>query len=135
MAAKDKENKALELLKQFFKLSKGNQGIVMLNFDKSFIIIKIMGFICKSLSDFLDMVSKWVNLCTKPILCYVYHFILGNYKSKSEFVLTSEIEKEIGPEAPTHLRTKVIKELSEAAISHHVHLEDVSFTYKLGLGR
>lgn len=43
--------------------------------------------------------------------------IAGNYKSREDFTLTHDIEKEISPDSPVHHRTKAIKELSDAVLN------------------
>ncbi|EFN68657.1 Tuberin [Camponotus floridanus] len=63
MNSKDKDNKTLDKLKQFFRINK------------------------------------------------------GNYKSREDFTLTHDIEKEISPDSPVHHRTKAIKELSDAVLN------------------
>lgn len=42
---------------------------------------------------------------------------LGNYKSREDFTLTHDIEKEISPESPVHHRTKAIKDLCDAVLN------------------
>ncbi|KMQ94107.1 tuberin-like isoform x2 protein [Lasius niger] len=41
----------------------------------------------------------------------------GSYKSREDFTLTHDIEKEISPDSPVHHRTKAIKELSDAVLN------------------
>ncbi|KYM81590.1 Tuberin [Atta colombica] len=41
----------------------------------------------------------------------------GSYKSREEFTLTYDIEKEISPDSPVHHRTKAIKELRDAVLN------------------
>lgn len=52
-----------------------------------------------------------------------FFLVSGNYKIKSEFILKTEIEKEIGPETPVAQRIKTIKELSEIVVANR--LEEV----------
>ncbi|XP_015588565.1 tuberin [Cephus cinctus] len=42
----------------------------------------------------------------------------GNYKSREDFTLTHDIEKEISPDSPVHHRTKAIKDLCDAVLNH-----------------
>jgi len=57
------------------------------------------------------------------VLCFVQYiynhidFFAGSYKSREEFTLTYDIEKEISPDSPVHHRTKAIKELSDAVLN------------------
>lgn len=52
----------------------------------------------------------------------------GSYKSREEFTLTYDIEKEISPDSPVHHRTKAIKELRDAVLNQQ--WEDVcTYTY------
>lgn len=41
----------------------------------------------------------------------------GSYKSREEFTLTYDIEKEISPDSPVHHRTKAIKDLRDAVLT------------------
>lgn len=41
----------------------------------------------------------------------------GNYKSREDFTLTHDLEKEISPESPVHHRTKAIKDLCDAVLN------------------
>ncbi|KAK2584988.1 hypothetical protein KPH14_008518 [Odynerus spinipes] len=41
----------------------------------------------------------------------------GNYKSREDFTLSHDIEKEISPDSPVHHRTKVIKDLCDAVLN------------------
>lgn len=43
--------------------------------------------------------------------------IAGSYKSREDFILTHDIEKEISADSPVHHRTKAIKELSDAVLN------------------
>ncbi|XP_043279652.1 tuberin isoform X2 [Venturia canescens] len=42
----------------------------------------------------------------------------GNYRSREDFVLTNDIEKEIGSESPVNHRAKAIKDLCEGVLNH-----------------
>lgn len=42
---------------------------------------------------------------------------LGNYKSREDFTLTNDLEKEISPDSPVHHRTKAIKDLCDAVLN------------------
>ncbi|XP_012271509.1 tuberin isoform X2 [Orussus abietinus] len=42
----------------------------------------------------------------------------GNYKSREDFTLTHDIEKEISSESPVYHRTKAIKDLCDAVLNH-----------------
>ncbi|XP_075230715.1 TSC complex subunit tuberin isoform X2 [Lycorma delicatula] len=46
----------------------------------------------------------------------------GNYKSREDFILTSELEKEISPESSMNHRLKALRELSDHVVNHK--LED-----------
>ncbi|KOC65846.1 Tuberin [Habropoda laboriosa] len=48
----------------------------------------------------------------------------GNYKSREDFTLTHDLEKEISPESPVHHRTKAIKDLCDAVLNQQ--WEDVA---------
>lgn len=47
----------------------------------------------------------------------IYYYFLGNYKSREDFTLSHDIEKEISPDSPVHHRTKVIKDLCDAVLN------------------
>lgn len=47
----------------------------------------------------------------------IINFFLGNYKSREDFTLTHDLEKEISPESPVHHRTKAIKDLCDAVLN------------------
>ena len=48
---------------------------------------------------------------------YIDRLFAGSYKSREEFTLTYDIEKEISPDSPVHHRTKAIKELRDAVLN------------------
>lgn len=52
------------------------------------------------------------------------YFFAGNLRNKADFSLTEDIEKDICKDAPIHIRTKTIKELSDDVLTNR--LEDVS---------
>ncbi|XP_076652775.1 TSC complex subunit tuberin isoform X1 [Halictus rubicundus] len=41
----------------------------------------------------------------------------GNYKSREDYTLTTDLEKEISPESPVHHRTRAIKDLCDAVLN------------------
>lgn len=49
---------------------------------------------------------------------------LGNHKSREDFILTHDLEKEISHESPVHYRTKAIKDLCDPILNQQ--WEDVS---------
>lgn len=51
------------------------------------------------------------------VYCHTLFQITGNYKSREDFTLTHDIEKEISPDSPVHHRTKAIKELCDAVLN------------------
>lgn len=54
---------------------------------------------------------------TSDIYNYIDRLFAGSYKSREEFTLTYDIEKEISPDSPVHHRTKAIKELRDAVLN------------------
>ena len=110
MNSKDKDNKTLhDKLKQFFRINKGKR----ITFRISRIYRKL------------------------HVRCDIYNYIdclfAGSYKSREEFTLTYDIEKEISPDSPVHHRTKAIKELRDAVLNQQ--WEDVCIYSYLHLSK
>lgn len=99
MNSKDKDNKTLhDKLKQFFRINKGKR------------------------ITFRMYLSHTFSQVSRPFyIRYIYNHIdrlfVGSYKSREEFTLTYDIEKEISPDSPVHHRTKAIKELRDAVLN------------------
>jgi len=95
MNSKDKDNKTLhDKLKQFFRINKGK----CITFQISYVV-----------SEFYVLFNIIYN--------HIDHLFAGSYKSREEFTLTYDIEKEISPDSPVHHRTKAIKELCDAVLN------------------
>lgn len=59
----------------------------------------------------------------------IINFSVGNYKSREDFTITSDLEKEISPESPVHHRAKAIKDLCDAVLNQQ--WEDVSSLFQM----
>lgn len=93
MNSKDKDNKTLhDKLKQFFRINKGILHLIYHSFRER-------------------------NFSRARLTPNNYTGIAGNYKSREDFTLTHDIEREISPDSPVHHRTKAIKELSDAVLN------------------
>ncbi|XP_025075261.1 tuberin [Pogonomyrmex barbatus] len=57
------------------------------------------------------------NKTLQDRLKHFFRLNKGSYKSREEFILTYDIEKEISSDSPVHHRTKAIKELREAVLN------------------
>lgn len=105
MNSKDKDNKTLhDKLKQFFRINKG----------------KHLGILTS------------ISRVTSGTLVIVSIGIAGSYKSREDFTLTHDIEKEISPDSPVHHRTKAIKELCDPVLNQQwedvrVLIQEISF--------
>jgi len=94
MNSKDKDNKTLhDKLKQFFRINKGK----CITFQTSY-VVSVLCFV-------------------QYIYNHIDHLFAGSYKSREEFTLTYDIEKEISPDSPVHHRTKAIKELCDVVLN------------------
>lgn len=97
MSSKDKDNKTLhDKLKQFFRINKGEHNTCWVSYLKFY---------------FVQLTRIYIYIFNR------IERIAGNYKSREDFTLTHDIEKEISPDSPVHYRTKAIKELCDAVLN------------------
>ncbi|KAG7209739.1 hypothetical protein KM043_011368 [Ampulex compressa] len=88
-----------------------------LSFHGSFLIVATVVFL-----EFQNKMSKMNskdkdNKTLHDKLKQFFRINKGNYKSREDFTLTHDIEKEISSESPVHHRTKAIKDLCDAVLN------------------